>query len=161
MDDDHDEGQGQATSITLSMRCPFCTGPGQSKEIVVQLPEGWTMLYTEGLDLEDEALCHQHAALKEFFSKQCPGCVASPGNDCPLFQSFAYEAVHRPLTETDLKAIRCGICPRRVNGTTMFSRELGFREMRLDEKAPDAAGEALASAIGDYCKFYNSGRKAQ
>lgn len=131
--------------MKITVGCIFC---GETFEGEIETPPGWETRYDEW-ELEELGFCPKHAAAAPFADNQCPGCVASWGGKCPLWQAFAYPH-RRTVTEVDLATIRKGICPRRVNGTIGFSPAGGMETLDLSEVAPSAAGTAMEAAVREY-----------
>lgn len=134
--------------MKISIGCRLCS---TDTKIEVETPAGWTD--AEMVDVE--ALCPAHAEIQPFIESQCPGCVGGWG-DCDLWRDFAYSG-QRNLGERDFVRLRSGICPRRTNGTFTVNVSGGraqIDDLDLSERAPNAAGAALAQAIDDYWKLY-------
>jgi hypothetical protein len=119
------------------------------QEIDVAPPPGWTPRYSFG---ERKGFCAAHADVKDFADSQCPGCVSSFGDECPLFKRFAYSE-SRTIARADLESIESGICPARVNGT-FFAGGGKARPVDISDRAPLEAGKVLATAIRAYCDTY-------
>jgi hypothetical protein len=143
-----------AYEITIS--CGLCS---ERHKATIDLPDGWAGTYG-GAD-DEHGLCPKHAAVAAFKDAQCPGCVGGWG-DCGLWDAFAYSTPPRnarPLTENDFGLLRCGRCPRRVNGTmTAYRPERGPPRIEdLDLSTPEAeGGRALADAIVEYQNTYHT-----
>ena len=136
------------TKHTVTISCSLCP---ESIHQIVELPHGWTSRY-DGTD-NDIGFCPAHAKIAEWADAQCPGCVGGWG-DCSLWNAFAYQSWK--LVEQDLDSIGRGICPKRVNGSMMFSPEGGIEQLRLDEVAPTEAGAVFVLALRDYrLRYYN------
>lgn len=134
----------------FTVHCQFC---GEDVAIVFHHPKGWAAIEIE--NQEFDGLCPKHAGITDFIDNQCPGCVSSWGNECPLFQSFAFPNRNYPrLNQEDFTKLEQGYCPRRVNGTTGFDMSRGQIEtINLSDPAPEG-GKALAAAIKEYLEKY-------
>lgn len=132
--------------LEVSLHCGLC---GESHEQKIPMPEGWDSHYRSVSD--EAAFCPTHAPVAAFADSQCPGCVGGWG-DCPLWQSFAYHKCD--LTADDFRTLETGVCPKRVNGTMMFS---GGTKTDIDLRDPPIAeaGKALATAIRAYALKYH------
>ena len=133
----------------ITLTCCLCS---EGERLAADVPADWQIY--GGIDVD--GFCPRHAIIAVFKDAQCPGCVGGWG-DCPLWDAFAYRD-RRTLTEDDLAMIRCGVCPRRINGTLHGDARRGTIEnLDLSEVAPAAAGEALARAIREYWERYTDG----
>lgn len=133
--------------MKITIHCAFCEDTHTQE---IKVPSGWST-YT-GVMEEENGLCPKHAAIDDFASLQCPGCVGGWG-DCGLWRSFAYGKCE--LSESDFASIRSGKCPKRVNGSFSFDSN-GIRDIDLSRQPSTESGLALADAIVEYGqKYYN------
>ncbi len=135
-------------TIKIEITCCLCSAKEQRQ---IELP-GWT-----DTDVDfDEGFCPAHAAVENFRSAQCPGCVSS-WKECGLWKGFAFERyrhnMQETLTERELEIIASGKCPRRINGTMSFSAGQ-MKDIDLSTPAEKEAGAALLAAIQEYWKRY-------
>ena len=123
---------------------------GASNEHTVPMPHGWDTRYRS---MEDEyGFCPKHTIIKQFTDSQCPGCVGEWG-DCPLWAAFAYSKLD--MIDADFSVLERGICPKRVNGTIMFSSDTGIKDIDLRDPPVTDAGKAFAQAIREYSGKYH------
>lgn len=135
--------------IRVAVNCCFCFAEHES---FINIPNGWSLRYSE--ILEEDAFCPEHSGVVDWISSVCPGCVGSWG-DCSLWQDFAYGK--KNLSDQDFEKIKCGICPRRTNGTiTLDSKGPAISMIDLSEQATTESGEATAKAILDYWNNYQA-----
>lgn len=132
--------------LSIELSCGLCS---ESHEFKVEVPVGWKTRY--GSVSEENAFCPKHSIIEKFASN-CTGCVGDWG-DCDLWRSFAYSG-RRNLTENDFKIMRSGLCPKRTNGTMLFSQEEGMKQIDLSDSAPSESGIALEKAIREYLEKY-------
>lgn len=137
--------------MKVEVSCVLCT---ESATVEVPTPEGWAISGDEEVYADNE-LCPKHAAIAGFRRAQCPGCVASFDQSCPLFKAFAYQH-RRTITKRDFEVLEAGKCPRRVNGTSMTTASGGIRPIDISDPAPPEAGKAMADAIREYVERYPS-----
>lgn len=69
-----------------------------------------------------------------------------------MWRAFAHSH-GRDIGPADFEALERGVCPRRVNGTSMI-KDGAFQYLDLSELATVEAGKAFAKAIRDYCDQY-------
>lgn len=99
-------------------------------------------------------LCPDHAHLVDWVQNQCDGCVGGFG-DCDLFSAFAYSSGPIQLSENDFSSIKCGICPKRTNGSMTFDSRTGaIGYPDFSKQATNEAGVKLANDILTYRKNY-------
>jgi hypothetical protein len=133
--------------MKVTFSCCLCS---ESASVEVAVPDGWGLRY-DGMD-EERAFCPKHGPVVAFAESQCPGCVGGWG-DCSMWKAFAY-SYDRSISEQDLTRIEGGICPKRTNGTMMFTPATGLQDTDISERAPPDSGAAFAQAIRDYCAAY-------
>lgn len=133
--------------MKVTISCCLCSN---KHEQTFDMPSGWEHRY-DGIDDESAGFCPDHAKVSAFAESQCPGCVGGWG-DCPMWEAFS-SSYRRDIGPDDYKAIECGICPRRVNGTIGFNRGI-IEKIDLSERAPVESGKAFADAIKAYCAKY-------
>lgn len=134
-------------TYTLSLSCPLCP---ETTGIKIDLPEGWTSRY-DGTD-DETAFCPKHAPIKDFADAQCPGCVSSWGEQCPMWKAFAF--TEDKMTAHDYATLERGVCPRRVNGTIGFGGGRGVHDIDVRSGPEAAAGKAFAQAIREHIARY-------
>lgn len=138
-----------AKEIEVEISCCLCEATHKQN---IQLPDGWETRYP-GID-EGKGFCPKHSIIAEWAANQCPGCVGGWG-DCGLWSAFAYESARsRTLTDSDFAQIAKGICPKRTNGTFVFSSKEGMERIDLSEPADTESGIAFVQAIKDYWAKY-------
>ena len=137
--------------LEVSLYCGLCSTKHEQK---IPMPAGWDSRYQSVSD--EHAFCPAHAKIADFADSQCPGCVGGWG-DCSMWKSFAYRTLE--LTAGDFKTLERGICPKRTNGTMMFSRESGMKDIDLRDPPSVEGGVALAQAIREYAKKYHEAAK--
>jgi hypothetical protein len=138
------------STLTINISCCLCSEKHKAK---ADVPNTWCI--DSQIDVEN-GFCPDHSIIDEWRSAQCPGCV-SGWQDCGLWKGFAYEryrhTMRDTLSEAELKAVACGTCPRRVNGTFGMS-DGRLTDFDLSKKAETASGEAFVQAIRDYWLKY-------
>ena len=137
--------------MKFEMSCAMLCAERQT----VEAPSnGWTNTYgSDELDVEGEAFCPKHVPLTDWVHSQCSGCVGGFG-DCDLFRAFAYSKME--LSETDMKSIEHGICPRRVNGTIVYdATNKRYIPTDFATIAEDVAGKLLADSIREYSEKWH------
>lgn len=117
----------------ITYYCSFC-----NERETVEAPTSFRT-YCGG-DIENAA-CAKHAPAMDFLDDQCPGCVSGWG-ECGMFMAIG----DRTVTHADLREIKSGRCPYRINGTFMAGPR-GMEDVNLSEQSE--AGEAFAAAIAD------------
>jgi hypothetical protein len=135
-----------SAQLEVSLYCGLCAAKHEQK---IPMPDGWDSRYQSVSD--EHAWCPAHAKIADFADSQCPGCVGGWG-DCDLWKSFAFSEMK--LTASDLITMEAGICPKRTNGTLMFSRETGMQGVDLRGTPSVEGGKALAQAIREYAEKY-------
>lgn len=137
--------------VKLIATCVFCSEKSEAEAI---FPDGWDH-YNGEIWLESgDIMCPDHKIINEFAHSQCPGCISGWGDDCPLFESFAYSS-KMDITIGDLTKIEEGICPKRINGTFGIFRNddtQAIEPMDLSERSTTESGIALAQAIREYIR---------
>lgn len=122
--------------------------------VEIETPAGW-MQRNDTLDFGEDSsylFCPDHVNQGLWFDAQCSGCVAG-FPDCGLGRSFGY-ALKDQITNAQLATIESGICPFRVNGSFMFSRDTGFVSDDLSDRATTEGGMDVADAIRQYLAKY-------
>lgn len=131
----------------MTVHCCLCS---KKTHAPFEIPDEWALTRDE-FDIEQDGFCPDHAAVAEFESSQCSGCVGGWG-DCDMWRAFAFSG-SRSITDRDLSSIERGICPRRTNGTFSFSRGTGIEDIDLSTRANEG-GRAFADAIREYIVRY-------
>ena len=135
----------------IEISCCLCS---RKHKTAIEMPEGWGARY-DGTTVEN-GFCPEHELITKWADSQCPGCAGGWG-DCSLWSAFAYQG-RRNLDDSDFGQIESGICPKRTNGTFLFSIEEGFGSMDLSEKGGSVEGVAFAKAIREYWENYPENR---
>jgi hypothetical protein len=129
----------------LSISCCIC-----KERIEFNVDTKDWMVRNDSIDY-DIAFCPNHKIIDKWVDNQCCGC-AGGWTSCNLWRDFAYGK--HALTREDFESIIKGKCPKRNNGTLVFSKDEGLKDMDLSEIAPKESGLALAKAIKDYWEMF-------
>lgn len=133
--------------IEIDIYCLLCSNNYKTE---IELPTDFVLN-----DLTDEnALCADHAGIKEWRNTVCRGCVGGFGS-CDLWQGFAYKHERNKLTEEEMQVIETGRCPRKTSGWLMVSRATGIVNITPTDIAPEA-GKLFAKAIREYIEEYRN-----
>jgi len=130
------------------LQCDICL---DTCDVNIEIPYKWGGF--DGHNVGDNGgFCPKHAEIEEF-THQCSGCVGSWG-DCPLWRAAFADPVKRTLlTSADLKTIRSGVCPKRVDGMIYIAPNSTKNVVvKTASRSSKRSGIALEKAIKDYWK---------